>query len=75
MLDERISELQKHQADMLRFVNRMEDSALRTLLISYYINNHSFAVTAEAMNYSEKWVRTALHSQALKSFEKVFTEI
>ena len=73
LLDERIFELICYRTEILRRINMIEDTNLRTLLIARYINCKTWEQIAEDMGYSDKWVRTSLHKRALAEAEKCFS--
>lgn len=72
LLDEKIDELSDYRAKMLKLINKLENTTYRTLLIARYINCKTWELIAEEMSYSDVWVRTRLHSDALQELEKYY---
>ena len=73
-LDQRIEELSAYRKRMLKLINKLDNSTYRTLLVSRYINCNTWEEIAEKMEYSDVWVRTKLHSDALMCAEKYYRE-
>lgn len=73
-LEQRISELEDYQNEMLKLINNIPNSTYRTLLIEYYINCKSWEDVAESMKFSAYWVRRRLHSDALGSAEIIYAK-
>lgn len=73
-LDIKITELMEYRSKMLELINNLEDSTYRTLLISRYISCNTWERVAEDIEYSDVWVRTKLHSEALKEAAKYYSE-
>ena len=73
-LDIKITELMEYRSKMLELINKLEDSTYRTLLISRYISCNTWERVAEDIEYSDVWVRTKLHSEALKEAAKYYSE-
>ena len=71
LLERKIEELERYRGEVLKAIYNIDDSVYRTLLISRYINCKTWERIAEDMGYSEKWVKTGLHSKALKALEEV----
>ena len=74
MLDIRIRELTEYRQKMLELINKVDSSIYRSLLIARYIDCKSWEKVAEAIGYSDKWVRTGLHSASLKAVQKVLNK-
>lgn len=70
-LEQRISELEDYQNEMLKLINNIPSSTYRTLLIEYYINCKSWEDVAECMNYSMRAIQKK-HGLALIDCEKIF---
>ena len=70
-LEQRISELEDYQNEMLKLINNITSSTYRTLLIEYYINCKSWEDVAECMNYSMRAIQKK-HGLALIDCEKIF---
>lgn len=71
LVKNKTEELERYQKEVLTAIYMIDDTVLRTLLIARYINCKTWERIAEDMGYSEKWVKTGLHSKALKAFGKV----
>lgn len=71
LLERKIEELEEYRKKVLTVIYSIDDTVLRTLLIARYINCKTWEQIAEDMGYSEKWVKTGLHSKALKALEEV----
>ena len=69
-IDRRIDELYAVKQEILSAINELDDSRLRTLLISRYINFRSFVEIAVNMNYSYKQT-CRLHGEALMKIKDV----
>lgn len=64
-LEQRISELEEYQSEMLKLINNIPNSTYRTLLIEYYINCKSWEAVAECVSYEVRYTQK-LHGRALK---------
>ena len=71
LLSQKIEELEKYQTRVLMAIYLIDNVVLRTLLIARYINCKTWEQIAEDMGYSDKWVKTGLHSKALKALEDI----
>lgn len=70
LLERKIEELEEYRKKVLTVIYSIDDTVLRTLLIARYINCKTWEQIAEDMGYSVKWVKTGLHSKALKQADK-----
>lgn len=73
-LEQRISELEDYQSEMLKLINNIPNSTYRTLLIEYYINCKSWERVEQDMNYSYVHIVHRLHPQALNEINKYYSE-
>ena len=73
-LEQRISELEDYQNEMLKLINNIPNSTYRTLLIEYYINCKSWERVEQDMNYSYVHIVHRLHPQALNEINKYYSE-
>lgn len=71
MLDKRMKELINYRFKMISLIVRLDDVTHRTLLIARYIDCKTWERIAEEMHYSDKWVRTHLHSKALQALDDI----
>ncbi len=69
-LDKEIQKLCAVKLEIFNFISSLENNTHRQLLMLRYIEYQSWEEIAEEMNYSEKWVRTGLHTAALNEAEK-----
>lgn len=70
-LEQRISELEDYQNEMLKLINNIPSSTYRTLLIEYYINCKSWEDVAECVSYEVRYTQK-LHGRALKECDCFF---
>lgn len=70
MISKKISEKYKIMAEITDAIEGVSDARLKTLLYARYINNKTWEQVAESLDMSDFWVRTSLHSQALRMIEK-----
>lgn len=73
-LEQRISELEEYQSEMLKLINNIPNSTYRTLLIEYYINCKSWEKVEQDMNYSYVHIVHRLHPRALNEINKYYSE-
>lgn len=71
LLAEKIREREEYCAETICMINKIDNAVFRILLTARYINCKKWEQIAEKIGYSDKWVRTALHSAALKEFGKI----
>lgn len=75
MLDNKIDELYKVKREIVSAIWQVENSTLRKLLFARYIQSKTWEQIAEIINKQDvKWVRTAIHSRALKEIEKIISK-
>ncbi len=72
-IDQRLHELYKLKADMMRMINRIYSSTYRTLLIERYIKSKSWSAVAASMNYSKSQV-FRYHEQAVKALGDILSK-
>lgn len=65
-IDKKTTELLKYRYYLRSVINQINNSTYRTLLALRYIDCKTWEQIAEEMHYSEYWIRSGLHSQALK---------
>lgn len=71
-----IDELVAIKAEIEKVINAVDDNTLQALLRGRYINFKTWESIAESIHYeSARWVRTALHSQALQAVEEVIKSL
>lgn len=61
------------KAEIISTTAKVQDAALRALLIERYVNGRSWRETAERMNYNEVHVRGKMHARALRAVEHIRT--
>lgn len=72
-LDKKIDELYSIKREVILAIWQVKDRQLRMLLFARYIQFKTWEQIAELLHKSDvKWVRTGIHSKALKSVEEVF---
>lgn len=73
-LEQRISELEEYQAEMLRLISKIPNSTYRALLLAYYVNCKTWDEVAEALNYSVRAIQQK-HGLALLECERHFESV
>ena len=73
-LEQRISELEDYQAEMLRLISKIPDSTYRALLLAYYVNCKTWDEVAEALSYSVRAIQQK-HGLALLECERYFESV
>ena len=58
------------KAEIISTTAKVQDAALRALLIEHYVNGRTWRETAERMNYNEVHVRGKMHARALRAVEQ-----
>ena len=58
------------KAEIISTTAKVQDAALRALLIEHYVNGRTRRETAERMNYNEVHVRGKMHARALRQWNK-----
>lgn len=61
------------KAEIISTTAKVQDAALRALLIEHYVNGRTWRETAEKMNYNEVHVRGKMHARALRAVEHIRT--
>ena len=61
------------KAEIISSTAKVQDAALRALLIEHYVNGRTWRETAERMNYNEVHVRGKMHARALRAVEHIRT--
>ena len=61
------------KAEIISTTAKVQDAALRALLIERYVNGRSWRETAERMNYNEVHVRGKMHARALQAVDHIRT--
>ena len=56
---------------IIQEIEGMEDTRFKTILTMHYINGANFEKVSNALGYEKRWT-LALHSRALKTFEKKY---
>ncbi len=70
-IDERIDALYDTKQEIECVIAAIPDGELQALLTLRYLSFETWEQIAEHMHYSDKWVRTHLHSKALAAAEKI----
>ena len=70
-IDKRVDELYAVKCEIKAAINRVDNPLLRALLLARYVNMKTWEQIAEELDYSDKWVRTKLHSKALQMIKNV----
>ena len=70
-LEQRISELEDYQNEMLKLINNIPNSTYRTLLIEYYINCKSWKNVSGILDKSNRYTQT-MHEKALEMISKYY---
>ena len=76
-LEQRISELEDYQGEMLKLINNIPNSTYRTLLIEYYINCKSWEDVAESLGRDLSWIlkrEKGIRDKAIKAASNVYKE-
>lgn len=73
-LEQRISELEEYQSEMLKLINNIPNSTYRALLLAYYVNCKTWDEVAEALNYSVRAIQQK-HGLALLECERHFESV
>lgn len=68
-LDKKMAELERIKAEIRTSIDAVDDHLLHALLYARYINMKTWEQIAEDLGYSERWVRTGLHSRALQEMK------
>ena len=66
-IDKRTAELYEVKAEILRVINKVDNSTYRLLLTLRYIRFMTWERIAEEMDLSCYWVRTTIHRNALRA--------
>lgn len=66
-IDRRTAELYEVKAEILKAINKVDNSTYRLLLTLRYIRFMTWERIAEEMNLSCYWVRTTIHRNALRA--------
>ncbi len=61
------------KAEIISTTAKVQDAALRALLIEHYVNGRTWRETAERMNYNEVHVRGKMHARALRAVKHIRT--
>ena len=61
------------KAEIISTTAKVQDGALRALLIEHYVNGRTWRETAEKMNYNEVHVRGKMHARAVRAVEHIRT--
>ena len=69
------SKLWRKRNEIIRALGSLQRPEHNRLLYLRYVQCATWEEIAEDMHYSEKWVRTTLHSDALEEFRKQFLEV
>ena len=72
-IDQRLQELYKLKADMMRIINKINISTYRILLIERYIKSKSWKTVAASMNYSKSQVFRC-QKQAIKALGDILSK-
>ena len=62
------------KAEIISTTAKVQDAALRALLIEHYVNGRTWRETAEKIHYNEDHVRGRMHVRALREVEKLLTD-
>ena len=66
--------LARIKAEIISTTAKVQDAALRALLIEHYVNGRTWRETAEKIHYNEDHVRGRMHVRALREVEKLLTD-
>lgn len=76
-LNNKIEDEQKRlalvHAEIISTTAKVQDAALRALLIEHYVNGRTWRETAEKLHYNEVHVRGKMHARALRAVEQIRT--
>ena len=61
------------KAEIISTTAKVQDAALRALLIEHYVNGRTWRETAEKIHYNEVHVRGKMHARALRAVEQIRT--
>ncbi len=61
------------RAEIISTTAKVQDAALRALLIEHYVNGRTWRETAEKIHYSEDHARGRMHARALRAVEQILT--
>ena len=73
-LKKQIDKLYEIKREIMEVISKVKDNTSRVLLIKRYINGQTWEDIADEMYYSDKWVRTKLHSKALAEAGGIIAE-
>lgn len=76
IINEEIDKLVNIKAEIEKVINAVDNNILQALLRGRYINFKTWESIAESIHYeSVRWVRTALHNQALQAVESILKSL
>lgn len=70
LIDEQITESLTMREEIITAIKNIKNPVYEQLLIAKYINGDGWEKIAEDLNYSDFWVKTRLHSDAIREIEK-----